>query len=74
MNDNSNKILGKVKWYSIKLGFGFIEGKDRRDIFFHKSEIPFWSIFLNKGDKVEYIEENSKKGLKATNLKLLNKQ
>ena len=74
MNDNSNKILGKVKWYSIKLGFGFIEGKDGRDIFFHKSEIPFWSIFLNKGDKVEYIEENSKKGLIATNLKLLNKQ
>ncbi len=74
MKSKKKDIQGIVKWYNIKQGYGFIKGKNGRDIFFHKSEIPFWSIFLNKGDKVEYIEENSKKGIIATNLKLLNKQ
>ena len=64
-------MKGKVKWYNVKQGYGFIEGEDGQDIFIHKSEIPFWSIFLNKGDKVEYLEEYTKKGSKATNVKLL---
>ena len=64
-------MKGKVKWYNIKQGFGFIVDEGGKDIFFHKSEIPFWSIFLNKGDRVEFQEKNSKKGLFATNLKLL---
>jgi CspA family cold shock protein len=71
MNRKRKNIQGIVKWYSVKQGYGFIQGKDGKDIFFHKSEIPFWSIFLNKGDKVEYQEKNSKKGLIAMNLKLL---
>ena len=64
-------MKGKVKWYNIKQGFGFIEGEDGEDVFIHKSEIPFWSIFLNKGDKVEYIKENTNKGKKAIKLKTL---
>ena len=54
-------MKGKVKWYNIKQGFGFIEGENDKDLFFHKSEIPFWSIFLNKGDKVEFLEKTQKK-------------
>ena len=73
MKNKREDIQGIVKWYNVKQGYGFIESKNGKDIFFHKSEIPFWSIFLNKGDKVEYKEENSKKGLIATELKLLNK-
>jgi len=64
-------MIGKVKWYNTKQGYGFIEGEDGKDVFIHKSEIPFWTIFLNKGDKVEYLKEKSKNGLKATNLKIL---
>ena len=64
-------MKGKVKWYSVKQGYGFIGGEDGEDVFVHKSEIPFWTIFLKKGDKVEYIKENTKFGLKATNLKML---
>ena len=64
-------MKGEVKWYNIKQGFGFIEGEDGEDVFIHKSDIPFWTIFLNRGDKVEYLKENTKNGLKATNLKIL---
>jgi len=64
-------MKGKVKWYSIKQGYGFIEGEDGESVFIHKSEIPFWTIFLNEGDKVEYNKENTVRGLKAIDVKLL---
>jgi len=56
-------MKGEVKWYNIKQGYGFIKGEDGEDVFIHKSEIPFWSIYLNKGDKIEYTKEITKKGL-----------
>jgi len=64
-------MKGKVKWYNIKQGYGFIQGADGKDVFIHKSEVPFWTIFLNKGDKVEYLKKDTKKGLTATEIKLL---
>ena len=64
-------MKGEVKWYNIKHGYGFIIGEDGKDIFIHRNEIPFWTIFLNKGDKVEYIKKYTKKGLKAVDIKVL---
>jgi len=64
-------MKGKVKWYDIKKGFGFIEGEDGLDVFIHKSEIPFWTIYLSKNDKVEYIKENTNKGIRAIDVKIL---
>ena len=64
-------MKGEVIWYNVKRGYGFIKGEDGEDVFIHKSEVPFWSIFLTKGDKIEYTKENTKKGLKAKNLKIL---
>ena len=62
---------GKVIWYSIKQGYGFIKGEDGEDVFIHRSEIPFWTIFLKKGDRVQYSKEYTKNGFKATELKIL---
>lgn len=64
-------MKGIVKWYNIRQGYGFIEGTDGIDVFVHKNDIPFWTIFLNAGDTVEYILENTNKGLKATRLIML---
>lgn len=64
-------MKGKIKWYNIRRGYGFIEGEDGMDVFIHKNEIPFWTIYLNAGDKVEYIIQKTKKGLKASQLKIL---
>ncbi len=61
-------MKGKVKWYNIKQGYGFIEGEDGVDAFVHKSSLPFWTIFLKSGDNVEYILKKSTKGLEAVNL------
>jgi CspA family cold shock protein len=64
-------MKGTVKWYNTKRGYGFIQGEDGEDIFVHKSDVPFWTIFLNKGDKVQYNTKKIKKGIKAENIKML---
>ena len=64
-------MKGKVKWYNIRQGYGFIQGEDGMDVFVHKNEIPFWNIFLTSGEKVEYTPEHTNKGIVATKLKIL---
>ena len=64
-------MKGIVTWYNIQRGYGFIKGNDGKDVFVHKSDVPFWTIYLKEGDRVEYIIENSKRGLKATSIKVL---
>ena len=64
-------MKGIVKWYNIKKGFGFIEGEDGKNVFVHKTAIPFWTIFLNENDRVEYRVERSKRGVQAKDITLL---
>ena len=65
-------MKGIVIWYNIKLGYGFIKSEEGKNVFIHKSEIPFWTIYLSKGDKIEFKKENTIKGIKAIDVKLLN--
>jgi len=64
-------MIGIVLWYDIRKGYGFIRGEDGNDVFVHRTDVPFWSVFLNQGDAVEYVKEPSKRGIKATNIKML---
>ena len=49
-------MKGKVKWYNIKQGYGFINGEDGIDVFVHKSDIPFWTIYLKKEIKSNILK------------------
>ena len=64
-------IKGTVLWYDIKKGYGFIRCEDGNSVFIHKTEVPFWSLFLNKGDKVEFISEPTVKGERAVDVKVI---
>lgn len=64
-------MKGTIIWYDIRKGYGFIRSDDGTNVFVHKSEVPFWTIFFNKGDKVEYLLEHSKQGVKAKNIKMV---
>jgi len=64
-------MKGIVKWYNAKKCYGFIESEDGKDVFIHKSAIPFWTIILKKGDKIEFEIESSNRGLRAINVKSL---
>ncbi len=59
---------GKIKWYNPRKGFGFIETDEGKDIFVHRTAIPFGTQ-LQEGDEVEFETEESDKGPKAINIK-----
>ena len=63
-------MKGVVKWYNPRKGYGFIQGEDGKDVFLHRTEIPF-GTYLKEGDSVEYEVENAPKGPKAIHVKKL---
>lgn len=61
---------GKVKWFDVKKGYGFVQWKDGKDIFIHYTEIRTKTRFkkLEQGDTVEFDLIESNKGLQAKNV------
>jgi len=64
---------GKVKWFNDAKGFGFITPDDgSKDLFVHFSSIQAAGFkTLKENDKVQYDVEQSAKGPRAGNLKVL---
>jgi CspA family cold shock protein len=63
-------MKGTVKWYNHVRGYGFIQGEDGKDVFVHRTSIP-WGSTLYENDQVEYEIEESERGPKAINVKML---
>ena len=61
---------GKIKWFSLKKGYGFIIPDDGGgDLFVHRSDINMEEqASLNEGQKVEFEIGQGKKGPCATNV------
>ena len=59
-------LLGQIKWYNKKKGYGFVESP-QGDIFIHHS---FFSedIILNDKDLISFEIEEGEKGLRAKNI------
>jgi CspA family cold shock protein len=64
-------MRGTVQWYDIRKGFGFIRGQDGTKVFVHKTAIPFFDIYLEPGQNVEYQLGASKRGPQAIDVKKL---
>jgi CspA family cold shock protein len=62
---------GKVKWFSQRKNYGFIEVAGGDDVFVHSSALTEGTDVLNEGDKVEFDIVEGKKGRKAENVKKL---
>ena len=62
-------MLGKVKWFNDKKGFGFISGEDGNDYFLHFSKINIEGFkTVNEGEEVSFDVEEGPKGPQATNV------
>ena len=62
-------MLGKVKWFNEKKGFGFISGEDGNDYFLHFLKINKSGFkTVSEGEEVEFDVEDGEKGPQATNV------
>jgi CspA family cold shock protein len=62
---------GKVKWFDIKKGFGFIAPEDgSKDVFVHRNNVDNlgYNQGLEDGEAVEFETEETPKGLSAVNV------
>lgn len=63
-------MVGRVKWFNNKKGFGFVEYKENLDIFVHYSSIMIEGYkTLSEGQMVEFDLVETEKGLQAKNVK-----
>ena len=61
---------GTVKFFNESKGFGFITDDDSgKDIFVHITALN--GERLNEGDKVEYVEEEGRKGTVAGQVRVI---
>jgi len=64
--------VGKVKWFSGKKGYGFIECEDGQDIFVHFSAIKVEGYKnLEEGQKVQFEIVQGEKGPQAQDVVVL---
>ena len=63
-------MTGTVKFFNESKGFGFITNDETgKDIFVHITALN--GLQLNDGDKVEYVEEEGRKGVVAGRVQIL---
>ncbi|MDG2491323.1 MAG: cold shock domain-containing protein [Flavobacteriaceae bacterium] len=63
-------MTGTVKFFNASKGYGFITNDESgQDIFVHVTSLN--GETLNEGDKVEYVEEEGKKGTVAGQVQIL---
>jgi CspA family cold shock protein len=62
----SDRVLGTVKWFNEKKGYGFIERDDGDDVFVHFSAIQGDGFrTLVEGQQVEFEVQQGPKGAQA---------
>lgn len=62
---------GKVKWYDVEKGFGFLSRDDGGDVFVHGSVLPQGVPGLKPGARVEFGVVDGKRGEQALSLRVL---
>lgn len=68
----SDRVLGTVKWFNEKKGFGFIEREDGDDVFVHFSAIQGNGFrTLEEGQQVEFEIQQGPKGLQAAQVSVV---
>ena len=63
-------MTGTVKFFNESKGYGFITSDETgKDIFVHVTGLN--GVELKEGDKVEYIEEEGRKGMVAAQVQVI---
>ena len=62
---------GKVKWYDVEKGFGFIASEEGEDVFVHTSALPAGVPSLKPRTRVEFGVAEGRRGIQAMSLRIL---
>ena len=62
---------GKVRWYDVDKGFGFLATDEGEDAFVHASVLPAGTTSLKQGAKVEFGVVDGKRGKQALSVTVL---
>ena len=64
---------GKVKWFNIQKGYGFITPEDgSKDVFVHRSAVEKAGLTqLSEGQEISFEKSNNKGKTSAVNLKIV---
>ena len=67
-------MVGKVKWFDSKKGYGFIIAEDEKEVFVHYTGIVKEGFkSLTEGQAVEYELDEGAKGVQAVNVTIVAK-
>lgn len=65
-------MIGTVKWFNQKKGYGFITGENEKDVFVHFSAIQGEGFkYLDEGQQVEFEVVDGPRGPQAANVSKL---
>lgn len=68
----NERVVGTVKWFNDRKGYGFIAYEGGEDVFVHYSSIMMDGFrTLKEGDTVEFTIEQGLKGPAAVNVRRL---
>lgn len=70
IDPQTGKYIGRVKWYNVSKGYGFISRGGGEDIFFHKTDTICDTDELGEGVWILYDVEETNKGLEASEVEL----
>ncbi len=70
IDPNTDKYIGRVKWFNQGKGYGFIARGGNEQIFFHRSDIACDPDDLVDGTWVLYDVEETEKGFEANEVEL----
>ena len=62
---------GKVRWYDVDKGFGFLATDEGEDVFVHASALPAGTTSLKQGARVEFGIVDGKRGKQALSVTIL---